>query len=79
MSTRRPRRRDEDARKARPDDDRRMTYDERDEAKRLWAAGNTVADIAKKMGRTVQEVSFVMHDAPPAEVRTIDPRTGRPR
>ena len=79
MSTRRPRRRDENARTARPGDDRRMTYDERDEAKRLWAGGKTVADIAKKLGRTVQEVSFVMHDAPPAEVREVDPRTPRPR
>jgi hypothetical protein len=79
MSTRRPRRRDENARSARPGDDRRMTRTERDEAKRLWAGGRTVAQIAKALGRTVAEVTFVMHDQPPAEVREDDDSPGRLR
>ena len=79
MSTRRPRRRDENARGGRPDEDRRMTKTERDEAKMLWAGGRTVAQIAKPLGRTVAEVTFVMHDQPPAEVREVDDTPGHLR
>lgn len=79
MTTRRPRRRDENARAARPGDDRRMTRAERDEAKQLWAGGRTVAQIAKALGRSVSEVTFVMQDAPPAEVREVDDTPGRLR
>jgi hypothetical protein len=56
-----------------------MTRDERDQAKQLWAGGRTVAQIAKALGRTVPEVTFVMHDQPPAEVREVDDSPGRLR
>lgn len=66
-------------RDGRPDEHRRLTLAERDEAKMLWNAGKTVAEIAKALGRTVPEVTFVMHDQPPAEVRDVDPKPGRLR
>jgi DNA-binding CsgD family transcriptional regulator len=76
MTTRRPRR---PVRDPAPGKDRSLTKAERDEAKMLWAGGRTVAQIAKTLGRTVAEVTFVAIDQPPAEVREVDDTPGRLR
>jgi hypothetical protein len=52
-----------------PTEPRRLSYEERDRAKTLWAHGSTVSAIAEELGCAVADVSFVMHTRPPLEVR----------